>query len=103
MGLPGNLILPLIQTIVASLAIFTALSRVSDYWHHPSDVLAGSLLGVVTQYFNCVYLMRLFDSEAKRGSKSARQRRLSDATSNTTSLASSVGDLTTIDNSSQIN
>ena len=39
-------LVPLAQVLAASLAVFTALTRVSDYWHHPTDVAAGALLGV---------------------------------------------------------
>lgn len=31
-------------------AVFVAASRVSDYWHHPTDVLAGSILGIIVAY-----------------------------------------------------
>ncbi|WZN66796.1 type 2 phosphatidic acid phosphatase [Chloropicon roscoffensis] len=42
------------KLFVASLpscgAVFVAASRVSDYWHHPTDVLAGSILGIIVAY-----------------------------------------------------
>ena len=33
------LIVPLVQLIIIILAYFTALTRVTDYWHHPGDVI----------------------------------------------------------------
>jgi diacylglycerol diphosphate phosphatase/phosphatidate phosphatase len=33
-------------------ALFVAGSRVSDYWHHPTDVLAGSLLGILVAWIS---------------------------------------------------
>lgn len=41
------LIKPFLQTVFLLLAIYTCLSRVSDYKHHPTDVLAGGLLGLI--------------------------------------------------------
>ena len=33
-----------------SLAIWIGTSRLQDYWHHPEDVLAGFILGIVMAY-----------------------------------------------------
>lgn len=49
----------LFQFVVISMAAFCALSRVSNYKHHWSDVLAGTILGItvatitVSQMINC--------------------------------------------------
>lgn len=32
------------------LAGWVALTRISDYWHHPTDVMAGTTLGLVISY-----------------------------------------------------
>lgn len=36
-----------VQVGIACLAIYTSLTRISDNKHHPTDVLAGLLLGVI--------------------------------------------------------
>ncbi|KAK7098642.1 phospholipid phosphatase 1-like isoform X2 [Littorina saxatilis] len=41
------LLKPFLQTVFLLLAFYTCLSRISDYKHHWSDVLAGGLLGVI--------------------------------------------------------
>jgi hypothetical protein len=38
---------PFLQFAVMALAFYIALSRISDHKHHPMDVLAGSMLGIV--------------------------------------------------------
>ncbi|VDN16376.1 unnamed protein product [Dibothriocephalus latus] len=40
-----------LQTTVFALAFYVGLSRVSDYKHHWSDVLAGMLLGAAVAIF----------------------------------------------------
>jgi len=51
---------------MALIGVYICVSRVSDNKHHPSDVIAGALLGVVSAllvvctqptYFNCAYLI----------------------------------------------
>ena len=42
-----RLVKPLIQVGCSLFAVFTSLSRVSDYKHHPEDVVFGALLGFI--------------------------------------------------------
>jgi phosphatidate phosphatase len=49
-----------LQLLFISLASFTALSRVSDYKHHWSDVLAGSLLGAVIGFVMAHHCAQVF-------------------------------------------
>jgi phosphatidate phosphatase len=53
-------ILPFLQLCAFCFAFFTALSRVMDNAHHPTDVLAGSILGILVQAVNVFYFLRLF-------------------------------------------
>ena len=56
----GLLFVPFLQLFAFGLAFVTALSRVTDYAHHPSDVVAGSFVGTSIQILNVVYIQRLF-------------------------------------------
>ncbi|CAL1534735.1 unnamed protein product [Lymnaea stagnalis] len=42
---------PLLQVLAFGMAFYTCLSRISDYKHHWSDVLAGAILGLITGFF----------------------------------------------------
>ncbi len=53
-------VVPFLQLVAASLAFLTGLSRVTDFKHHPTDVLAGAILGAAVQICNVVYTMGLF-------------------------------------------
>ena len=49
-----------VQFLLLVLAFFTALSRVVDNKHHPTDVMAGSVLGIVNAVFTFFYLNLFF-------------------------------------------
>ena len=55
-----RIIIPGISLVAIILALFTALSRVSDNKHHPTDVLAGSLVGATSAAYAC-YLVPSFE------------------------------------------
>jgi len=41
----GFLVKPFTQSLLAVLAFYTCLSRVTDNWHHSGDVIVGALIG----------------------------------------------------------
>lgn len=49
----------ILQFLLLLVACYIALSRVRDYWHHWSDVLAGALLGIVYAVLTAVYVGRM--------------------------------------------
>ncbi|KAL5016090.1 hypothetical protein ScPMuIL_005679 [Solemya velum] len=55
-----TLLKPVLQLLAFYLAYYTALSRVSDYKHHWSDVLAGSLLGAGVSFIIAFHVSDLF-------------------------------------------
>ena len=53
-----RLLKPLIQVCCALFAVYTSLTRVSDYKHHPEDVVCGALLGLVISSLTLQFLVR---------------------------------------------
>ncbi|KAJ8251380.1 hypothetical protein GJAV_G00220720 [Gymnothorax javanicus] len=58
----ARLLRPLLQFLLVLLAMYTGLSRISDYQHHPSDVLTGFLQGGLTAYWVAFYISTMFKS-----------------------------------------
>ncbi|XP_077427201.1 phospholipid phosphatase 3-like isoform X2 [Vanacampus margaritifer] len=56
----ARLLRPLLQFFLFLLAIYTGLTRVTDNRHHPSDVLAGFILGALTAYWVAFYISSMF-------------------------------------------
>ena len=49
---------PLIQAIIILAGLFTGFSRVSDYKHHWSDVLAGFSLGTIIAFITFFRILK---------------------------------------------
>lgn len=58
--LHSKILLPVIQFSLFGGASFVAYSRVSDYKHHWSDVLVGSIMGSAIGIINAVCFARVF-------------------------------------------
>ncbi|ALC44264.1 CG11426 [Drosophila busckii] len=56
-----------VQFVLIMLAWYTALSRVMDNWHHWSDVLVGSLLGICGALITARYIAKLFSHDVLLG------------------------------------
>ncbi|KAK6617209.1 hypothetical protein RUM44_005540 [Polyplax serrata] len=65
----SKLLKHVLQYICLTLAFYTALSRISDYKHHWSDVLAGSLQGIIVAVLIVVYVSDLLDKPESNAAK----------------------------------
>jgi len=58
-----SLLVPFFQVLVIAGAFYTGVSRVIDYKHHPTDVIAGGLIGTLIQILNCFSATLIFSRE----------------------------------------
>ncbi|XP_075758424.1 phospholipid phosphatase 3-like [Pelodiscus sinensis] len=56
----ARLLRPLVQFVLLLLALYTGLTRISDYRHHPSDVAVGFLQGALVAYWVAFYISGMF-------------------------------------------
>ncbi|KAM6471232.1 phospholipid phosphatase 3-like isoform 1-T2 [Liasis olivaceus] len=56
----ARLLRPLVQFVLLMLAMYTGLTRISDYQHHPSDVIVGLLQGALVAYWVAFYISSMF-------------------------------------------
>ncbi|XP_008327658.1 phosphatidic acid phosphatase type 2D [Cynoglossus semilaevis] len=63
----ARLLRPLIQFLLVMIAVYTGLSRISDYRHHPTDVLTGFIQGGLTAYWVAFYISSMFKPCARPG------------------------------------
>ncbi|XP_019215303.1 phospholipid phosphatase 3 isoform X2 [Oreochromis niloticus] len=60
----ARLLRPVLQFFLVMLAIYTGLTRISDYRHHPSDVLTGYIQGALTAYWVAFHISAMFKSSS---------------------------------------
>eukprot|EP00063_Salmo_salar_P083844 XP_014058679.1 PREDICTED: lipid phosphate phosphohydrolase 3-like [Salmo salar] len=56
----ARLLRPLLQFLLVMIAVYTGLSRISDYRHHPTDVITGFIQGGLTAYWVAFYISSMF-------------------------------------------
>ncbi|ALC44261.1 laza [Drosophila busckii] len=56
----------ILQFLLLMAAWYVSLSRIADYWHHWSDVLAGALLGVVYATITAIYVGDLLQPQSSK-------------------------------------
>lgn len=59
----ARLLRPLVQFLLLMLALYTGLTRISDYRHHPSDVLVGYLQGALVAYWVAFHISCMFKTK----------------------------------------
>ncbi len=42
------------------MSVFISISRVMNNMHHPTDVIAGAIVGTLAQILNCQFVQKLF-------------------------------------------
>eukprot|EP00794_Sanderia_malayensis_P008194 gene8195-9072_t len=68
-----KLLAPVIQAGLVGLALFTALGRISDYFHHWSDVLAGLIIGTLVAFYMIFAIMDLKAEEVQLNTERKQQ------------------------------
>ncbi|KAM4604414.1 phospholipid phosphatase 3-like [Polymixia lowei] len=56
----ARLLRPALQFFLVLLAVYTGLTRITDYRHHPSDVLTGYIQGALTAYWVAFHISSMF-------------------------------------------
>ncbi|KAM8843669.1 phospholipid phosphatase 3-like [Synchiropus picturatus] len=64
----ARMLRPLLQFFLVLLAVYTGLTRISDYRHHPSDVVTGYIQGALTAYWVAFHISSMFKSSRSRHS-----------------------------------
>lgn len=68
----ARLLRPLIQFLLVMLAVYTGLTRISDYRHHPTDVITGFLQGALTAYWVAFHISSMFKTCGPDGSPTSQ-------------------------------
>lgn len=62
-----------LQLFFVSTAVYAGITRVSDHMHHVSDILGGSILGIIVGLFLGIYSNNLFKTKSVKSDCSCNQ------------------------------
>ncbi|KAF7653853.1 hypothetical protein LDENG_00077770 [Lucifuga dentata] len=60
----ARLLRPVLQFFLVLLAVYTGLTRISDYRHHPSDVIIGYIQGALTAFWVAFHISSMFKNSS---------------------------------------
>lgn len=81
----------ILQFLLLMAAWYVSLSRVADYWHHWSDVLAGAVLGVVYATITAIYVGDLLHKRSSASGPIAMGYMCAPTNNNSSSCSGGVG------------
>ncbi|GMT15280.1 hypothetical protein PFISCL1PPCAC_6577 [Pristionchus fissidentatus] len=55
-----RVLLAFTQTFLLSCALYVAFTRIEDFYHHPSDILTGSIVGLLGGIYTCYFWADFF-------------------------------------------
>ncbi|CAJ0932066.1 unnamed protein product, partial [Mesorhabditis belari] len=61
---PTKIFVSLVQTILLCAALVICYTRITDNWHHWSDVLVGIIVGILVAIWTALFWARLFERTA---------------------------------------
>lgn len=56
----SKLLVPSIQTLFVLYAAYCCITRITDNFHHPHDVIFGAILGAMFSIYNCIFVTNNF-------------------------------------------
>ena len=57
-----RVIRPFLQFGILMLALYIAITRISDYKHHPTDVITGGFVGCLYAFLLITFVVKIFDN-----------------------------------------
>lgn len=68
--LKSKLLVPSLQTLLVLYACFCCITRITDHFHHPHDVIFGAFFGAIFSIYNCIFVadnfkIKIVEDEAK--------------------------------------
>ncbi|XP_069460441.1 phospholipid phosphatase 3-like isoform X2 [Ambystoma mexicanum] len=79
----ARMLRPVVQFILVMLALYTGFTRVSDYRHHPSDVVVGHVQGLLVAYWVAFHISGMFRYKTLKSSSPPPQLESPDSNSHT--------------------